>query len=201
MTTTETTTETATRPSFARRVTDLLEPKNWIILVTVAVGWHADHLAGIGWGLLGTLFAAVIPVMFIKYGMKTGRWADRHVGARQHRLIVMIFIIASVATGITLMATLGAPRAVIAVIAAMLTTLAVLLAITTRWKISVHAAVSSGTIAMLTLTYGPVLLAGYAVVALVGWSRVALKDHTLAQVIAGAVLGALVAAATFMAVR
>ena len=56
---------TAARPgerkAFARHVTDLLEPKNWIIAVTVLIGWHSGRLAGIGWGLLGALFAAILP--------------------------------------------------------------------------------------------------------------------------------------------
>jgi membrane-associated phospholipid phosphatase len=188
-----------TRP--ARFVTDAFEPKNWIIALTVLVGWHVDRIAGIGWGLLGALFAAVIPITFIKYGMRRGRWADRHVGVKQHRLIVMTFIIASVATGIALMATLGAPRAMVALIVSMLTTLAALMAITTKWKISVHAAVSSGAVVLLALTYGPWMLLLYPLVALVGWSRIALKDHTPAQVTAGVLLGAAVAAATFLLIR
>jgi membrane-associated phospholipid phosphatase len=192
-------TNTNRRP--ARFITDAFEPKNWILAVTVLIGWHADRLAGIGWGLLGALFAAVFPVLFIKYGMRRGRWADRHVGVKQHRLIVMTFIIASVATGIALLATLGAPREVTAMIVAMLITLVALMAITTKWKISVHAAVSSGATAMLAMAYGPWMLAAYALVAIVGWSRTALKDHTPAQVLAGTILGAAVAAATFALLR
>ncbi len=185
----------------ARRVTDWLEPKNWIIVTTPLIGWKTDGIAGVGWGLFGTLFAAVLPVLFIKYGMRRGRWADRNVGAKRHRLVVMIFIIASAGTGITLMTVFGAPGLVIALIVGMLATIAVLMAITTVWKISVHSTVSSGSVAMLALTYGPVLLAGYAVVALIGWSRVALGDHTVAQVAAGALLGALAAAVTYLAIR
>jgi membrane-associated phospholipid phosphatase len=37
----------------------------------------------------------------------------------------------------------------------------------------------------------------YLLVALTAWSRVVLKDHTAAQVIAGSVLGALAGAATY----
>jgi membrane-associated phospholipid phosphatase len=83
----------------------------------------------------------------------------------------------------------------------MLVTLAGLMAITVKWKISVHSAVSSGAVAMLALAYGPWMLAGYVLVALVGWSRIALRDHTPAQVVAGAALGAAIAFATFAALR
>ncbi|MEU9109257.1 hypothetical protein AB0D54_34015 [Streptomyces xanthophaeus] len=197
-------TDTLTQPAesrAARLITDGLDPKTWIIADTVLVGWHAGRFAGIGWGLLGCLFSAVIPLAFITYGIRRGRWADRHVGQRQQRIIVMIFIIASVATGITLLWALGAPQIMIALIAAMLTTLAALLAVTPVWKISVHAAVSSGSVAMLALAYGPWLLLAYSLVAVVGWSRVELKDHTLAQVLAGTAVGGAVAAATFALLR
>jgi membrane-associated phospholipid phosphatase len=188
-------------PRGARFVTDALEPKNWIILVTILIGWNADRIAGVGWGLLGALFSAVLPILFIKYGMKKGRWADRHVGVRQHRLVVMTFIIASVGAGIALLIGLSAPRSVTALIVAMLVTLAGLMAITVKWKISVHSAVSSGAVAMLALAYGPWMLMGYVLVALVGWSRIALRDHTPAQVVAGAALGAAIASVTFAALR
>ncbi|MEV7524226.1 hypothetical protein [Streptomyces sp. NPDC091371] len=185
----------------ARLVTDGLDPKTWIIADTVLIGWHTGRLAGIGWGLLGCLFAAVIPLAFIKYGIRRGRWADRHVGQRRQRIVVMVFIICSVATGIVSMWAFGAPQAMIALIAAMLATLAALLAVTPAWKISVHTAVSSGSVAMLAMTYGSWVLPAYLLVAVVGWSRVALRDHTLGQVLAGAAVGGAVAAGTFGLVR
>ena len=60
-----------------------LEPKNWLIVTVVAIGWHADGRAGAGWGLLAALFTAVLPTLFISYGVRRGRWSDRNVGARR----------------------------------------------------------------------------------------------------------------------
>ena len=53
---------------------------------------------------------------------------------------------------------------------------------------------AGGTAVILVLVFGPVLLVAVPFVALVSWSRVWLRDHTLAQVIAGALVGNLVAA-------
>lgn len=193
--------EATTESRAARLITDGLEPKNWIIAVTLLTGWHADRLAGVGWGLLAALFCGVIPILFIKWGERRGHWGDRHVRRRQDRLLVIPGIMASVAACVTLMATLDAPREMIALIAAMLVTLIAILAITTVWKVSVHTAVSSGALAMLALAYGPWALAAYPLVALVGWSRVELRDHTLAQVLVGTALGAATAAPVFALIR
>ncbi|MFI8872247.1 hypothetical protein [Streptomyces sp. NPDC055243] len=185
----------------ARRVTDWLEPKNWIIAVTLLVGWHAAQWTGVAWGVVGAFFAAVIPITFIKYGIRKGRWGDRHVGAKPARLVVMAVILLSVATGIVLMIVGGAPRTMIALIVSMLVTLAILAAITFAWKISVHQAVSAGACAMLVQTYGMWMALGFLLVAIVGWSRVELRDHTRNQVIAGTILGTIVAAAVFHLAR
>jgi len=72
--------------AWARRCTYLLEPKNWLIVTVVGVGGHVDGWAGVGWGLLGALFVAVLPTLFIDFGVRHGRWADRNVGARRPRL-------------------------------------------------------------------------------------------------------------------
>jgi membrane-associated phospholipid phosphatase len=185
--------------AWARRCTHWLEPKNWLIVTVVLIGWHADGLAGVGWGLLAALFAAVLPTLFISYGIRHGRWSDRNVGARRPRLIVLGFITASVAAGLILLAVLGAPHLLTGYLAFMLASVAVLAGITTVWKISIHCAVASGSVAILALVYGPLVLFGYLLVALLGWSRVALADHTVAQVVAGSVLGAAAAVLAYAA--
>jgi hypothetical protein len=73
---------------------------------------------------------------------------------------------------------------------------------TVVWKISIHCAVASGSAALLCLSYGPLLLPVFLLVALpvvtlLGWARVASADHTVPQVVAGAVLGAAAAALAY----
>jgi membrane-associated phospholipid phosphatase len=187
------------RRSPAELVTYLLEPKNWLIATVIGVGAHADGLAGAGWGLLAAFFTGVLPTLFISHGIRHGHWEDRNVGARRPRLIVLAFIMASVATGLILLFTLGAPTLLTGYLAFMLGSVAVLAVITTVWKISIHCAVASGSVAVLALTYGPVVLPAYLLVALLGWSRVSMRDHTIAQVVGGSVLGAVAAALAYAA--
>jgi membrane-associated phospholipid phosphatase len=185
------------RQAWARRCTDLLEPTNWLIVTVLAVGWHADGRAGLGWGLLAAVFAGVLPAVFLSYGVRRGLWSDRTVGARRPRLAVLGFIMVSVAAGLVVLLAGGAPRLLTGYLAFMLGSVAVLAAITFVWKISIHCAVASGSVAILALSFGPLVLLGYVLVALLCWSRVALGDHTVGQVIAGSVLGAGAAVAAY----
>ena len=139
----------------AERVTYLLEPKNWIIATVIIVGWHADGVAGLGWGLLAAFFAGVVPTLFITRGIRHGRWDDRNVGAKRSRLIVLTFITASLAAGLVLLVALGAPPELSGYFGCMLVSVAVLAAITTVWKISIHCAVACGSVTILGLMYGP----------------------------------------------
>ena len=57
------------------------------------------------------------------------------------------------------------------------------------WKISVHAAGAAGPVAILAFIFGATGLWSLVILIMVGWSRVKLKCHNLAQVTAGVLLG------------
>jgi membrane-associated phospholipid phosphatase len=139
----------------------------------------------------------VLPMVFISRGVRSGRWADRYVGAKGPRLTVLAFIIASVTVGLALLVGFGAPGELSGYIGCMLGSVAVLAAITTVWKISIHCAVAAGSVTILALLFGPWLTPAYLLVALTAWSRVVVKDHTAAQVIAGSLLGVAAAVVTY----
>ncbi|WP_368396501.1 hypothetical protein [Streptomyces sclerotialus] len=186
------------RTRVARAVTDGMDPKNVILLVCLAVGAAQENvLTGLGWALEAIVFSALIPLAYIKRGIKAGDWEDRHVGQRARRMRLIPVIMASVGAGVALMLWFDAPRQMIALVAAMLATLAVILPITAAWKVSVHTAVSAGALAMLAVTYGPLTWIAAPLVAVIAWSRVALRDHTLAQTVVGALVGVAAAGAVF----
>jgi membrane-associated phospholipid phosphatase len=100
-----------------------------------------------------------------------------------------------------LLLTLDAPRELTALVVAMVAGLGVAVLITHWWKISIHTAVAAGTIVVLCLVFGPWLLVGSGLVALIAWSRVELHEHTVAQVLGGMPFGAIVAGVVFTLAR
>lgn len=187
----------ASRTATAQWLTDALEPKNWLLVITLAVGWHAAGWPGIVWGVIAGIFSGVLPILWIKWGERRKLWGDRHVRRRQDRLLVIPGIMVSVGSGIAAMMIFDAPRELLALVVAMMAALAVFLLITTIWKISFHTAVPAGAVAVAVLAFGWWALAAVPLIAMIGWSRLVLSAHTLAQVLAGAAAGAGIAAAVF----
>ncbi|MFF8773082.1 hypothetical protein [Kitasatospora sp. NPDC015120] len=194
---------TAPTPSvpWARRITDGLEPKNVIIAMLLLLGGARYGWRGLAWAVFAALFTAVIPTLLIRFGMRRGTVDDRHVGNRRRRLTLFPLIMVSVAAGFAGMLLAHAPRDLTAVVLAMFASLVPILVITAWWKVSVHTAVASGAVVCLAVALGPWWLLLYPSVAVIGWSRVVLRDHTAAQTVVGTAVGALAAGLTFWAAR
>ncbi|MEU6236726.1 phosphatase PAP2 family protein [Kitasatospora sp. NPDC047058] len=175
----------------ARIVTDVLAPANLVIGLLLAVGAHSTAgWSGAGWGLLAALFCGVMPIGMIAFGVRRGALTDKHIRIRRQRMVPMTASLLSVVAGLALLRVLHAPAEVGALVVAMLAGLLSALAVTVWWQISMHNAVAGGTAMILLLVFGPAVLPlAAALPVAVGWSRLALKAHTPAQLLAGTALG------------
>ncbi len=188
---------------FAYVVSEVLAPTPVTLVVTAAVAITSspDLVAGLGWTALACLFAGVIPYAVVLLGVRRGQLSGRHIPERGQRLVPMALAGASLVVGIVLLIVLGAPRDLVALLLSQAAGVLVGLAVTARWKASIHTAGVAGSAAVLVILLGSAgLVAGLAVV-LVAWSRVTLGAHTWAQVCAGAALGAVVGGGVFALAR
>ena len=188
------------RRTVARAITEVLAPVVLIFVVLLVVAIHAtgDWLRGLWMGLLAAFFAGGLPYLVLITLVRRGRLADRHLSLRHERPAMMLFGLVSVSVGLWAMNALGAPGELLALVIAMVAGVAVALAISSFWKISIHTACVAGTVTVLAMLVHPVLALLAPLVVATAWARVALRDHTAAQVIAGAVVGAGVAAAVLV---
>ncbi|NRQ32157.1 hypothetical protein HII36_09960 [Nonomuraea sp. NN258] len=185
----------------AERVTNLLAPQVLVIAMPPFVGLVAQGWGGAAWGLLASALCGGVPAAVIAMGVRSGRLDSHHIVDRARRTGPLLAAVAAVIAALVLLVLTGAPRLLVATVTAMLIALGVTVPITTRWKISFHAAVCAGTVVVLAhvLPALPVAVAGTGVVALVCWARVRLTHHTWPQVAAGAVVGAAVTWGTLAA--
>ena len=187
----------------ARLLTSIFAPAHLVIglLLLVGAASHPSALRGLAWGILAALLIGVAPYSWVLLAVRRGRFTSRHIPERAQRLLPLGLAAGWAAASVAVMAILGAPRQLIALLLAMLAGLAVTAAMTTRWKISLHTAVAGGTATILIIVFGPALLSAAVLVVGIGWSRVHARDHTIAQVILGGLLGATIAAAVFIPLR
>jgi membrane-associated phospholipid phosphatase len=138
--------------------------------------------------LMAFLFGSAFPMLVIYLMYKTGKIGDLDVTDRSQRKAPFILSILVYALGTIIMFALNAPAIVSALMFGYTTNTLVLFLISLHWKISVHAVGVSGPftclIYFLGWLYSPLLL----LIIPIGWSRIELKAHTLAQVVVGFLL-------------
>ncbi|MFE3178096.1 hypothetical protein ACFXPA_07085 [Amycolatopsis sp. NPDC059090] len=188
---------TGTRRRLARAATEVLAPWVWVLGLPLVVAWQVTgHQLGeaVLWGLIVGITGSLIPMAVIVRGAKRGKWDSHHVTNRAGRLVPFAACIGSLALGFVVLLVGSAPHEMIALAAAELACLVVALAVTfgLKFKISMHAMVAAGSTVMLMKVCHPWLALLFLAVAWVCWSRVELKDHTVAQVTIGAVAGVVI---------
>lgn len=190
------------RSRLARVITEVCAPSPLAAVVLVIVAWRRTATRGdaLKWATLGILFAPVTPLLYLLRQMRRGAVTDHHVRRREQRAGIILFTLACGLVAFVVLSGLGAPREVIGLVCAGAAGLIVALAITRFWKISIHTGVAAGVVVVLVELFGAWLLLLAPLVALIGWARVAVRDHTLGQVVAGAVIGGVVSGCAFAAV-
>jgi hypothetical protein len=183
-----------------RIITEVFSPGLVNIGLPLAIGAYAGSL---GWGLVASFTAGIVPYLGILGAMFMKRASDHHVTSRAQRPAIMAFILSSLIAGIVVQYFGDAPRAVLAMSFSMLATLLVLAIITIvgHWKVSIHSAVVPGAIAMLVLTGGIWWMLALVLTPVVAWARVQVGEHTAHQVWVGALVGLLLPGPVFWLVR
>jgi membrane-associated phospholipid phosphatase len=183
----------------ARLVGEVLSPPPILVALALVVAWASSPTPAMAvlWGAIAALFASVLPYGLILRGVRRGRLSDRNISLREQRVRFGGVAITSILLGLGVLAAWDAPADMVALLASIAVGVACGWVITLWWKISVHAAIAAGAATVLTLVFGPALLAAWPLVALIAWSRVQVGDHSPAQVLAGVALGLVVNATIF----
>ncbi len=174
----------------ARFVSNILAPSTislpFVLLVSL---YHSrSTTSALLFACLTLFFLTLGPMVYILIGVRKGWLSDVDVSRRTERAGPFLFGITSVALGLILLRYVHAPKNLETLL--LITTISgvIMLIVTLWWKISIHASSMAGATTMLTVLYGAVMLPTFLLLILVSWSRVILRRHTTAQVIAGSLL-------------
>lgn len=186
----------------ARIASEVLAPVPVVTALILIMAFHAaPPPQALRWAAIALVFDVLIPMAYVVRQVRRQRLTDHHIRIRSQRRVPMVVAIISMVAGFALMAWLGAPRELMAVLIAGIVGLIIALAITLAWKISIHAAVLTSASTVVVIVFGPQYLPLFGLLGLVAWSQVHLIAHTPVQVLAGAGVGASVAASVFTLLR
>jgi len=183
----------------ARALTEIAAPWTVNIASCLILGFAIGHP---GWGAFVALFAGVLPMALIVWGMVRDRIGNHHVTehSERHGLIRAILVLVLVALVVQLVA--QGPKEMIALTCAGLLTL-VGIGIWTSGvgvKASVHMGVWCGVVAVLTVALSTWWWTGLILAPAIAWSRMRLKHHTRKEITVGAVTGLVIAPLTYLAI-
>jgi hypothetical protein len=165
-----------------------------LAILAVSLRVSSRLSAGFYWWGLYLVFSTFLPIADLIWRRKTGRISDWHISERSERIWPLVFGIFYAAAGFAVFRLLAAPLILQASLLAGLAVSAVVLGITSFWKISLHLLGNASLLLILFLAFEVALFS--AVTALmvlylvaVALARLRLGAHTVPQVIAGAFLG------------
>lgn len=136
-------------------------------------------------------FGTAVPLVMMYQLTKSGLISDFDVSNRRERTRPFIGAAASYLAGSGALLLLRAPTIIITLMLCYACNTIIMLVITLRWKISVHASGVAGPATALVYSMGAWAAVFFILLIPVGWARVQLKAHTPWQVLAGALVTAI----------
>lgn len=143
--------------------------------------------------LLGitSIFGCVLPLLLAYVLMRKGVISDVYASDRTTRTEPFLWAMASYLAGVAALLLVNAPPAVTGLMACYFVNGLILLIITLKWKISIHASGITSPVTALVFQLGSWMLPFFLLTLPVAWARLELKAHDIKQVTAGAVLSSL----------
>ncbi len=172
----------------ARVVSRIGSPPVLVAGAMILTAASVSHPRALLWAGTYILMAVVPSVLHLVWLMHRGHIAGLDVPLREHRIGPFAFTTACYTLAWVALRSDGAPLPMVALAGALALQTLVVLGVTLRWKISVHCTTASGT-AVLAWSLTGLWLPACLVVALIAWSRVRLRRHTVTEAAAGLLLG------------
>jgi hypothetical protein len=180
---------------WARAISNLFSPPMvWAVLVFPMAFRYAESPAqALLWAFTYGILVCLTPVLYIVWMVQRGKIGDMHMKERRERFLPFLFSMVCTTVAWQVLRFMGAPPMLPMVAIFTLAELAVMASITLVWQISMHAMSIAVAVVATAIVFGPMsALIVSPLMPLVGVARLKLERHTLGQVVAGLLVGALI---------
>lgn len=179
----------------AGRIADVLNPFTIFTALYALAAFSEASPAGAALYLAVEVLAALAVAGYVFALRRGGSVGNFWLSNRRERLVPALVLLSAFAALLVSLSLLDAPEDLFRVTLSMGLAAASVAALTLFWKASAHAAVAGHAAAAGLLALGPLLGLPFAIsLPVVVWARVASGAHTLPQALAGAAVGAALAA-------
>lgn len=167
-------------------ISRIFEPFVMFSVVTLVAALHSGlATTAMPWFLTMLIVMIGLPIALLTWAIRTKKVDNWDVSRREQRIIPMIILLILSAIYVFAVSRFGNSE---------LTNLFLLyfvwlvgfFVVTTKWKISGHTSANALAIGLLISWFGWIWWPLLLIVPLVAWARVVRKDHTVAQVVVGA---------------
>lgn len=176
----------------ANLLSNLLCPPLVGIVLLLLIGGIVSTPTGWIWVIMYCCTTLILPSIYIYILLQRGQVSDIHIPIRAERIRPLTFTLILAVGALVIALALRAPQLLLIVGAVNAVQSLLLLLITMRWKISLHAMAVAELATFCIYLFGIQASLVALIVPLVSWSRVYLRRHTLNQTIGGSILGALI---------
>jgi len=187
------------RKRIANLTSNILNPFLVSLVLILSLSFRATSsvLDALKWSLV-LIALSIFPVYSVAiYMVRSGKLDGLFTSIRGQRTKIYLLAGVYASVGCVILLYFKAPLILVATAVAGLSAVVIFVSINLWWKISLHTAFIAAFVAALVISYGWIAAVALVLVPLVGWSRVELKRHSLAQVVTGAILAALIIVIVF----
>lgn len=172
---------------FARIISTLFVPPSFTIIVFTLFAFilETEPLKKIVTILVAFTFGFTAHIILFVFFRKKGRIIDLDASIKEERTTPFLISVGFYVLGLIILIAFNVNIISIAFWFCYISNTLVTIFVNKHWKISAHAMGAAGPLAAVTFVFGPEALIFLLLVLLVGWSRIQLKVHNLAQVVAG----------------
>jgi membrane-associated phospholipid phosphatase len=166
----------------------------WAVLVfPMAFRYANSPTQALMWGFTYGILVCLMPLLYIVWMVRRGKITDLHMKERRERLRPFVFSMICTTIAWQILRAMGAPPMLPMVAIFTLVELIVMSLITLVWQISMHAMSIGVAVVATGIVFGPAsALVICPLMPIVGIARLKLERHTLSQVVAGLLLGAII---------
>jgi membrane-associated phospholipid phosphatase len=174
----------------ARFISTLFVPPSFTIIVYAIFTFalENDSAKRLLTFIIPLVFGFIAPIVLFLILRKKGKLADQDASIKEERTFPFLVAIGFYLLGLLLMIKYDLNIISIAFWFCYISNTFITIIINKYWKISAHAMGAAGPFAAIIFSFGWIGFVMLPIVLLVGWSRIELKCHTLAQVVAGIIL-------------